>query len=234
MRTGHLHRVASALICILLILPVGFSASATASSPLERLSEALHVLKEMSQQDDVGTMARLLEKAKGVAIFPSVVKASLGIGARYGKGLVLRRDSATGGWYGPGFIEITGLSWGFQAGVQSTALVLVITNENGMRAFEGGKITLGGELAVAAGPVGRHAEAGTDLDFKASIYSYSMSRGAFAGISLEGAKIDPDEPANELYWGSALSPGEILARKAADNRAKPLIQELNRLIAEAR
>ncbi|MEW6226984.1 MAG: hypothetical protein AB1700_02670, partial [Bacillota bacterium] len=89
MRTMHLHRMASALVCILLLLSVGFSAAAAATSPLERLSEALQVLKEMSQQDDFGTMANLLKRAKGVAIFPSVIKAGFMVGARHGKGLVL-------------------------------------------------------------------------------------------------------------------------------------------------
>ncbi len=203
---------------------------AAASSPLERMAEAVKVLNEMSQQEDFGSMASLLRRAKGVAIFPSVVKAGLGIGARHGEGLVLRRDSTTGAWYGPSFVEITGLSWGIQIGVQSSALVLVIVNEDGMKGFEEGKVTLGGAVSVAVGPVGRQAEAATDLELDAAIYSYSMSKGVFAGLALEGAKVSPDDAANELYWGKGMSSASMLSQRATDNRVKPLIEELNRIM----
>lgn len=222
-----------AVLCTGSLLLAGAAGAAFASAPAERIDEALQVLREMSRQEDFATMQYLLKKAEGVAIFPSVVKAGFVLGARHGDGLVLRRDPRTGGWYGPSFVEITGLSWGLQAGVQSTALVLVITNERGMKGFEGGKVTLGGELSVAAGPLGRHAEAGTDIELKSAIYSYSLSKGIFAGMSLEGAKIDPDQSANELYWGAALSSDKILAMKAVDERVRPLIQEIDRLIAQA-
>jgi len=222
------------LACAIALMATGLAGTtASASSPTDRIDEALQVLEEMSQQEDYETMAYLLKKAHGVAIFPSVVKAGFVLGARHGKGLVLRRDPATGTWYGPSFIEITGLSWGPQIGVQSTALVLVITNERGLKGFEEGKITLGGEMSVAAGPVGRHAEAGTDIELKAAIYSYSMSKGVFAGASLEGARIGPDESANELYWGSKVSPDTILSLRVADHRVRALVQELNRLISKA-
>lgn len=117
-----------------------------------------------------------------------------------------------------------------QFGFQSTALVLVIANEEGMKGFMGDKVTLGGDLAVAVGPVGRQAGAATDADLQASIYSYSMGKGIFAGVSLEGAVIQPDESANELYWKSALRPDEILGRKTTDPRVQPLIKEINHIL----
>jgi len=208
-------------------LVLGVEAS---SAPDTRIEDALKVLKEMSAQEDCGTMSDLLARAKGVAIFPSVVKAGLMLGARHGKGVVLKRDSVNGQWYGPSFVEITGLSYGLQIGVQSTALVLVITNERGMKSFEEGSFTLGGDLSVAAGPLGRHLEAGTDIELKAAIYSYSMSKGAFIGFSLEGAKVNPDEATNELYWRSSGSSSEFLKRKATDPRIRPLVQELSNLV----
>ncbi len=221
-------------LCLCLCLLIGLGPlAAAAEAPLEQLAEALQVLRDMSEQQDFQAMVGLLRKAKGVAIFPSVFKAGIGIGARHGDGLVLRRDPVTRMWYGPSFVQLSGLSWGAQIGIQSTALVLVIMNERGMEGFEKGKITLGGGISFAAGPLGRHAEASTDLELEATIYGYSMSKGAFIGLAFEGASIAADRSANELYWGAALSPDEILSRKGADQRARPLVQELNRLIADA-
>ncbi|MCR4402921.1 MAG: lipid-binding SYLF domain-containing protein [Firmicutes bacterium] len=230
---GGIIRSVVAATCAAALAAIGIAGTALASSPAERISEAVQVLKEMSSQEDYEAMAYILKRAQGVAIFPSVLKAGLMLGARHGEGLVLRRDPGTGKWYGPSFVTITGLSWGPQIGVQSTALVLVITNERGLKGFEEGKITLGGEMSIAAGPVGRHAEAGTDIELKAAIYSYSMSKGVFAGASLEGARIAEDESANELYWGAKLAPDSILARVASDQRVRALVEELDRLISSA-
>ncbi|MCL4517392.1 MAG: lipid-binding SYLF domain-containing protein [Firmicutes bacterium] len=220
-----------ALICLAALL-IGLVAPgvARAGAPADRISESVRVLREMSEQSDVEAMARLLKNAKGIAVFPSVLKAGIMIGGRYGQGLVLRRDPEKGEWYGPDFVEIKGVSYGPQFGFQSTALVLVIANEKGMEGFTGDKVTLGGDLAVAVGPLGRQAGAATDVDLKASIYSYSMSKGIFAGASLEGAVIRPDKPANELYWKSALRPDEILARKTTDPRVQPLIKEIDHIL----
>jgi lipid-binding SYLF domain-containing protein len=224
--------VSNVLACFSVILLLAGLVSGTEASsvPETRIEDALKVLQEMSTQEDCGTMSDLLARAKGVAIFPSVVKAGLMLGARHGKGVVLKRDSATGQWYGPSFVEMTGLSYGLQIGLQSTALVLVITNERGMKSFEEGSFTFGGDLTVAAGPLGRHLEAGTDIELKAAIYSYSMSKGAFIGFSLEGAKVNPDNAANELYWKKPASSTEFLQRKATDSRIRQLIRELNALV----
>lgn len=214
----------------ILLLALALGGSVSAGAPDERVSEAVLVVREMRSQSDVEAMADLLKQARGVAVFPSVVKMGLLLGGRHGDGLVLRRDPATGEWFGPNFIEMTGASFGLQIGVQSTALLLVVVNERGMKAFEGGKFTLGGDVSVAVGPVGRHAEAGTDAALEASVYSYSINRGLFAGVSLEGAAIDSDEAANQVYWGSALSPDRILRRRAGP-KVRTLVQELEQLIA---
>jgi len=226
------NRVSTILACVgvILLLTGSVTGAGTSSAALTRIEDALNVLQEMSSQADCGTMSDLLAKAKGVAIFPSVVKVGLGLGARHGKGIVLKRDSATGRWFGPSFVEMTGVSYGLQIGLQSTALVLVITNQAGMKSFEEGSFTFGGDLTVAAGPLGRHMEAATDTELKASIYSYSMSKGAFIGFSLEGAKVKPDESTNELYWKKPARPSELLQREAKDPRIRPLVSELNALV----
>lgn len=201
---------------------------ALASSAPTRIVEAARVLKEMSQQKDGEALAQLLHRARGLAIFPEVLKAGILVGGRYGEGLVLKRTEK-GAWQGPNFVKIKGLSYGPQIGVQKTALVLVIMNDRGLDGFRGDKVTLGGDLSVAAGPVGRHVEAATDTDLKASIYSYSMSKGVFAGLSLEGAVLTPDDEANAVYWKSPLRPDEALGRSASDGRLQPLMAELAEL-----
>jgi lipid-binding SYLF domain-containing protein len=212
---------------------VGLAGPAAAASPGSRIGDAVQVLREMSGKSDVTAMARLVREARGVAIFPTVLKAGLGLGGRFGEGLLLRRDAQTGQWSGPYFIELKGVSYGPQVGVQSTALVLVISNEQGMKGFTGDKVTLGGELSVAAGPVGRQAGAATDVDLKASIYSYSISKGLFAGASLEGSVIQADEKANRDYWGAALTADQMLARPAGEAAAS-LVKELGVLLAKAK
>jgi len=206
----------------------------SASSPKGRIQDAAAILREMSGQDDAGTMGDLLSRAKGVAIFPSVVKAGVIFGGQYGEGLVLRRDAASKKWFGPSFVTVAGVSWGLQIGAQSIALVLVITNDRGLEGFKGNNVKLGGDLAVAAGPVGRRGELGTDYKMQASIYSYSMTKGLFAGLSLEGAAITVDENANQVYWGSPVSAKAALDKSAASAEIKPLLAELDKLIREAR
>lgn len=219
-------------ILLALLLGVTLPSTALAAKSDPRIDEAVLVLQEMFGQEDAVAAARLLENAKGVAIFPNVIKAGIMLGGRYGEGLVLKRDER-GQWYGPHFVTVKGVSYGLQFGVQSTALVMVIANDRGMEGFTGDKVTLGGDIAVAAGPVGRQAGAGTDVDLKAAIYSYSMSKGMFAGMSLEGSVIQADTEANEEYWGSDLSPDKALAKKATDSRIKPLVAELEQLIDKA-
>ena len=129
---------------------------------------------------------------------------------------------------------ISGASIGFQIGVQSVGLVLVITNEQGLRAFTGGNsFKLGADVAIAAGPVGRDTSAATDGRAKASIYSYSMSKGLFAGISIDGSVINQNRDANKAYWGRDISAANALKKPATDKRVTPLIKALNNLVKKA-
>jgi lipid-binding SYLF domain-containing protein len=159
-----------------------------------------------------GIPPALMQDAQAVAIIPNVLKAGFVFGGRYGRGVVAVRDSA-GGWTNPVFISLTGGSFGWQIGVQSTDIVLVFKTRAGLdRILNGkGKLTLGADVAVAAGPVGRQAEAGTDGMLKAEIYSYSRSRGLFAGLSLEGAAMLNDAEGNEAFYGvEGVRPSDIL------------------------
>jgi lipid-binding SYLF domain-containing protein len=175
----------------------------------------------------------LMQDAQGVAILPHVLKAGFLVGGRYGRGVILLRQR-DGTWSNPVFITLAGGGVGFQAGIQSTDVVLVFKTTKGLDRILSGrdKLTLGADVAVAAGPVGRQAEASTDGQLRAEIYSYSRSRGLFAGVSLEGAGILMDGDANKTYYhlrggdpASILAGGAVVAPVEAAN----LKEELARL-----
>jgi len=223
------------LLIILTVMTVmTVISTAEAKTPEQRIAGAVSIIKEMAAQEDAETMAYMLNRAKGVAIFPSVVKAGLVIGGQYGQGLLLKRNSGNS-WYGPSFVNIAGASWGLQIGAQSVALVLVITNDRGMEQFvKGDQFKLGGDIAIAAGPVGRQGSAATDINLKASIYSYSMTKGLFAGITLEGSQIEVDENANTVYWRTPTSPEKALSRKASSAKIKQLTSEIEKIMRLSR
>lgn len=214
------------LLLVLVAVLMATGVTSAAKLPAEILEGAADVLMEMTQQPDSEQFQNMVRNAYGIAIFPSVVKAGLGIGGRYGEGVVLKRDRDTGEWYGPCFVEMVGVSYGLQIGVQSTALVLVVATEEGIKTLQEGRITLGGNISMAAGPVGRSAEAGTDIQLKASMYSYSISRGVFAGASLEGSSINNNESANKLYWGEELTPSQMLSKEAKGESIQVLLNTL--------
>lgn len=141
----------------------------------------------------------LLANAHGLAIIPNMVKGGFVVGVRYGKGLVLVRDEA-GNWRPPTFITMTGGSLGFQAGLQSTDVILVFKTQKSVQGLMNGKFTIGADAAAAAGPVGRQAAVATDAQLGAEIYSYSRSRGLFAGVALDGSVLQVDAAANQTYY----------------------------------
>jgi lipid-binding SYLF domain-containing protein len=171
----------------------------------ERAHNAVKVLDEIMRMPEQAIPQKMLDDAYAVAVIPNVVKAGLVVGGRHGRGLVSVR-SADGTWSHPSYISLTGGSIGFQAGVQSTDVVLVFRTERGVDSIVHGKFTLGADAAVAAGPVGRTAQASTDGQLKAEIYSYSRSRGLFAGVALDGAVLSIDHDANEAVYGAHTTP----------------------------
>ena len=175
-----------------------------------RIQNCNEVLNEIIQMPDKGIPTELLSKCAAVAIFPYVLKGGFFVGARYGKGVVLAHNSKSGQWKPPAFFTIGGGSFGFQFGAQAIDLILVIMNKRGLEGLLKDKFTLGADAAVAAGPVGRSVSADTDLLLNAGIFSYSRSKGFFAGVALKGAVIMPDKEANRSYYGGPVDAGEIL------------------------
>ena len=195
----HTHSFASRVAtCLLACL---FSVGAVAVERQDaRLEKSALVLKELMMMPEQNIPTWLLERAHAVAVVPAVIKVGLGIGGRRGKGvLVVRKD--TGEWSNPVFVNLTGGSFGFQVGVQSTDIVLVFTSRQSVEGIVGGKVTLGADASVAAGPIGRQSSAATDVGLTAQVYSYSRAQGLFAGVALDGSAMTIDNKSNELFYG---------------------------------
>lgn len=195
------------------ILFLALTLSATVSQAadqknLDRANDASRVLSEIMRAPDKRIPNRLIDEAEAIAVIPDVVKAGLVVGGRHGKGLLaIRAPDRT--WSNPTYVSISGGSIGFQAGVQSTDVVLVFRTRRGVDSVVNGKFTLGADAAVAAGPVGRNAQAATDDQLKAEIYSYSRSRGLFAGVALDGSILAVDHKANQDVYGEKTRPRKI-------------------------
>src|ERR1700730_2529407 len=176
-----------------------------------RLLTASQVLEELRGSRDEAIPVRLLERAYGIVVIPDLTKVAFFAGGRRGHGVLVVRDKQ-GRFTNPVFITMTGGSFGWQWGVQSTDIVLVITTPKGVEGINGGKVTLGADASVAAGPVGRQAEASTDASFKAEVYSYSRSRGVFAGLALDGTAITIDDEANAAFYHKpGVASGDIIS-----------------------
>ncbi len=187
-----------AFATVALALPAPASAQ---GRPEARVIIATQVMEELRGQRDQYIPDLLLDRAFGIAIVPEVKKGAFAFGIRSGKGVLLVRDK-TGRFSNPVFISLNGGSFGWQIGVQSTDLVLVFTTRSGVEGITDGKLTLGADASVAAGPVGRTASAATDATFSgAEIYSYSRSSGIFAGVALDGTAISIDKKANADFYG---------------------------------
>lgn len=177
---------------------------------VKRVNEAAIVLEEIMGAADKAVPRTIMEKAEGIAVFPSMIKGGLVVGAQHGRGIMSVRNKQTGGWSSPAFLSITGGSFGAQIGVQSIDLVLVINGQRGLEQLVKNQFKIGADAAAAAGPVGRDASASTDLQMRAQILSYSRSRGLFAGVTLNGSTIRQDRDANERFYGTAYRTGQIV------------------------
>lgn len=210
---SRLHRVAA---CFSIGL-VGWIGSAEAGTRYEdKIESARQAYLRLFEVEDRRVPERLLADARCIAILPNVVKGAFVWGGRRGQGVMSCQNDA-GAWSPPAFVKITGGSFGLQAGAQFTDLVLFIMTDKGARSLMKSKFILGGDVTVAAGPVGRAAEASTDLRFQAEVYAYARSRGLFAGISIEGAQLSIYQKWVERYYGRRLWPEDILFKHEVPN-----------------
>jgi lipid-binding SYLF domain-containing protein len=196
-------------LCVVLLLSSA-TVLARQSDEARRVADAGVVLAEIMGAADKAVPRSIMEKAAGIAVFPSLLKGGLIVGGQRGRGVLSVRDRTTGGWSSPAFLTITGGSIGAQIGAQAIDLVLVIQNQRGLEQMVKNQFKVGVDAAATAGPIGRDASAATDIQMRAQILSYSRSRGLFAGITINGATIRQDRDANERYYGTAYRTGQIV------------------------
>jgi lipid-binding SYLF domain-containing protein len=200
--------------CVWLTLAVGVVGSpirvGAQAEQAERIRNAAIVLEDIMGTADQAIPSGVFEKAEAVAVFPSTIKGGFVLAAHRGKGVLSVRDRASGSWSPPAFLTVTGGSIGAQIGAQSVDLVLVVMNRRGLENLLQNQFKVGADGSVAAGPVGRSAEASTDIQMRAEILSYSRARGLFAGVSLNGAAIRQDRDANEAFYGEPYRTGAIV------------------------
>jgi lipid-binding SYLF domain-containing protein len=200
-------------VCILAIAGAMSGAAMAAdreAKVTDRLDASADTLTDMMKASDKGIPQDLIEKAKCVVVIPGMKKAGFIFGAKYGSGFAVCRRAGGAGWSAPAAMRVEGGSVGFQIGASETDVVLLVTNDGGMKHLLSDKFTLGGEATAAAGPVGRDAAAQTDAMMNAEMLSYSRSRGLFAGVSLEGATLRPDDDANKELYGKVVTNKEVL------------------------
>jgi lipid-binding SYLF domain-containing protein len=186
------------------------AAIAAAETPQERLTAAADVFQEVMATPDKGIPQDLLAKAQCVIIVPGLKKGAFVVGGQYGRGFAECRKSDGFGWGAPGAVRVEGGSVGFQIGGSSTDVVMLVMNSHGMEKLLGDKFTLGADASVAAGPVGRTANAATDVRMDAEILAWSRAKGVFAGISLSGATMRNDADSNAELYGRKLDNREVL------------------------
>lgn len=214
-------------IVMCLMATVALSVAARASSNREddihRIQESAQIFQEIMDAPDKAIPHELLKSAQCIAIVPSEVKFAFMVGGNYGRGLVTCRDTRS--WSAPFFITVGGGSFGFQIGGSSTDFILVFRGRRGLQKLLSDKFKLGGDASAAAGPVGRSAAAGTDIEMHAEILTYSRSRGIFAGVSLSGAVVQPDDKGNAALYGHEATRESILDGRVAAPRDAMVLEE---------
>jgi SH3 domain-containing YSC84-like protein 1 len=204
-------KLKKALLAVVLSLVtlLGSMASATAKEDsVERLQNAGDVLKEIMGAPDKGIPEEVLDNAKCIVVVPHLIKAGFIFGGKHGRGVASCRSA--NGWSAPAFISVGGGSWGLQIGAEGVDLVMLVMNDKGLQHLLSSKFQLSGEGSAAAGPVGRHASAGTDWKLDSELLTYSRSKGAFAGLTLEGAVIEQDADSTIAIYGKDVAFRKVL------------------------
>jgi len=219
------------LVALLSMTSIGWAGTNREATD-DRLDHAGRVLHEVMSAPDKGIPEEVLEHAKCVAVVPHLLKGGFVFGAENGRGVATCRNG--NGWSAPVFFAITGGSWGLQIGVEGIDLVMIIQDERGMKQLLSSKFELGADASAAAGPVGRHASANTDWKLDAEILTYSRARGAFAGLTLNGASIRRDDDSTEAMYGHNISNRRILqGGVSAPASAQPFLDAVRNAKAQA-
>jgi SH3 domain-containing YSC84-like protein 1 len=198
----------------------------------ERLGNAAKVLHEIMQAPDNGIPEEVLENAKCVAVVPHLMKGGFIVGAEHGKGVATCRTA--NGWSAPAFITVSGGSFGFQIGIEGVDLVMIIQHERGMQRLLSSDFKIGADASASAGPVGRHASAGTSWKLDTEILTYSRSKGAFAGIALDGASVRQDDDSTRAMYGRKITTRAALTGKvAAPHAAEAFLDAVRNAKAQA-
>jgi len=216
------------VIFFMLFLFVAVTCNAEDVKLQKKMDECAYVLDEIMMMPEYSIPEDLLANCQAIGIFPSTLSGGFVFGGKYGRGIVITK-SENGEWSAPAFFVIGGASWGFQIGGQATDYIFVITTKRGLDWLLNDKLTLGGDVSVAAGPVGRKAEASTDVMLKANVLSYSRSKGLFAGVALQGAFVAPNKENNASLYGAGITAEDILSGKVkVPKEAEKLIQTLKK------
>ena len=194
-----------------------------------KIEKTIPVLEEMaSRKDQAGAFSQLLARAKGIVIYPRLVNIGWGLGLKFGDGLVLRKDMVTHEWYGPAFIELKTGSVGLQAGIQRIALILILMDDKAVNIFKRTDFEIGADISIAPGPLGKSLQ--NNVDFNDSIYTYSYSKGIYAGFTLKGSVIHADVKANRRFYGESITSEVILNNNKVNNEvALRLVQMINQI-----
>lgn len=208
-------RIVALRLCLFVVATwvavVPTTAADDSAKEQQRVEESGNVVKDLLNSSN-GIPINLLNKSECVIVLPSVKKAGFIVGASYGRGVMTCRGGKDfdGPWSSPTMMQSSGGSFGLQAGAQATDFVILVMNDKGARALMNGKLKLGADASIAAGPVGRDAEASTNAAMSAEMLSYSRAQGVFAGVSLSGSTLGPDGDANENLYGKKVSAEEII------------------------
>ncbi|MGE0462052.1 MAG: lipid-binding SYLF domain-containing protein [Vicinamibacterales bacterium] len=233
-RAAHMMAAAGMLAAGLLATTPALAAEPEGEQ--KRLVEAAEVLTDLMKAPDDAIPEHILDRAEAIVVIPSLVKGGFIVGGQHGKGVMSVRNRADNTWSTPGFVALTGGSFGWQIGLQSVDLVLVVMNREGVQDLLDTEFTLGGNASVAAGPVGRKAEASTDASFSAQILAYSRAKGLFAGLTLEGSSLRDDKDANEAYYGERIATEKVVLGlgPATKPEARAFVETLQRITPAGR
>ncbi|HEY8782912.1 MAG TPA: lipid-binding SYLF domain-containing protein [Mucilaginibacter sp.] len=199
------------------------SASIDGSKETERIHKATNVIKDFGKMEE-SIPHDLIADCKGIVIVPELLNAGFVVGGKRGRGVAMVKLD-DGAWSDPVFITLTGGSFGLQIGVQSVDLVLIFRHKGVLTKVKNGDFTIGGDASAAAGPVGRSTSASTDYKMEAEVYSYSRSRGLFAGITINGSNLGIDKKANAAYYGNSMSSHDIFESAKSNTEAVKMLKE---------